>query len=78
MAHSFDVFSAQLPKFAVPGINSGRGDVVLSRDVIDGRQPRFAQDFYNLTFGKIHFLHNYRKGWLAVVGKSGKYVCNGA
>jgi hypothetical protein len=78
MAQSFNVFSAQLPKFAVPGINSGLGDIVLFRNVIDGRQPRFAQDFYDLTFGKIHFLHSYRKGPLAVVGKFGKYVRNGA
>jgi hypothetical protein len=78
MAQSFDVFGAHSAKFAVPGINSGLGDIVFSRDVIDGRQPRFAQDFYDLTFGKIHFLHSYRNGGLAVVGKFGKYVRNGA
>ena len=75
MAQSFDLFSAQSAKFAVPGINRGLGDVVPSRDVIDGGQPRFAQDLYYLTFRKIHFLHNYREGPLAVGGKIGKYPC---
>jgi hypothetical protein len=72
VAQSFNVFCAQLAKFAVPGTNSGRSDVVLSRDVIDRGRARFAQDFHYLTFSEFHFPHGYLKRCLAVVGKNGK------
>ena len=75
VTQSFDLISAQSAEFAVPGINRGLGDVVPSRDVIDGGQARFAQDLYYLAFRKIHFLHGYREGPLAVGGKIGRYLC---
>ena len=78
MAQSFNVFSTQFAKFAAPGRNSGLGDFVLSRDVTDRRQPRFAQNFYDLTFRKIYFLHGYRKGWLAVGRRLEKPKCTDA
>ena len=62
VAQSFNVLSAQPAKLAAPGKNCRLADVVLSCDVIDRRQLRLAQDFYYLTFRKIHFLHDYRKG----------------
>jgi hypothetical protein len=61
-----------LAKFSVPGVNSGRRDVVLSRDVIDRGRARFAQDFHYLTFSEFHFPHSYLKRCMAVVGKNGK------
>lgn len=66
MAQSFDIFGAQFAKFAAPSADSGFGYVVLSRGVHDRRQARFAQDFDDLTFRKIVFLHGYRKGRLAL------------
>ena len=60
MTQAFNVSSTQLAKFATPGVNGGFRDVVLSSDVVDRRTLRFAQDFYYLTFRKIHSLHSYR------------------
>jgi len=59
VTQSLNVLGGRLAKFAVPGIYRGLGDVVLSRDVIDRRQPCFAQNLYYLTFGEVHFLHSY-------------------
>jgi hypothetical protein len=60
VTQSFDILGAQLAIFVTPGMNGSLGDTVLSCGVVDGRPPRFAQDFYDLTFRKIHFLHGYR------------------
>jgi hypothetical protein len=57
MAHPFNVGGAQFAKFGTPGTNSGHGDVVVSRDIVDRVRPRFAQDFYYLTFRKLHCFH---------------------
>ena len=62
MTQAFNVSSTQLAKFLVPGVNGGFVDVVLSSDVVDRRTPRFAQDFYYLTFRKIYALHSVRQG----------------
>jgi|SRR5580704_9644673 hypothetical protein len=68
MAQSFDIFGAQFAEFAAPSGDSGFGDVVLSRDVHDRRQASFAQDFDDLTFREINFLHGVavRAGWRQV------------
>jgi len=62
MTESLDVLGAQLAKFVAPGINGSFGDTVLPCDVVDRRPPCFAQDSYDLTFRKIHFLHGYPFG----------------
>src|SRR5450432_1762061 len=64
MAQPFNVFSPRLAKLAAPGVDGTLGDVVFFRDVVDRHQPRFAQDFHNLTFRKFHTLHSYRQDCL--------------
>ena len=71
-AQSSYAFSTHLAKFAVPGINRAFGDVVLFRDIIDGRHARFAQDFHYLTLSKLASLHSYPKGVFAAIGTIGK------
>jgi ketosteroid isomerase-like protein len=66
VTQSLNVICAGLAEFFVPGVNSSLADAVLSSYVVDRRPARFAQDLYDLTFRKIHFLHGWRFGCLSV------------
>ena len=79
MAQSLYVFGAQLTKFGVPSLNRGLGDVVLSRNVVDRRPSRLAQDLDDLALRKFHSLHRYRKdGSWAEELENGRAILPGA